>query len=451
MTLKEKLSAISAERLATTLVTLYDENPALQKQLDMLFAGLEDKPTKLKRILKKEISSLRRDPRFIDYYQSRSFAGEIDAIRLRIFEDLKSKSPADAFELMEGFLNTHEVTLNRADDSNGDVGEVFREACRDFGEIAKVTSFDALQLAEKIFNKFMNNDYGIYDDIIKDFKESLKNEGLDFLKEKLLLSDREKKGYAIQQGLQIIADCRGDVDDYIKARFLKGEIHGRGCLDVAERLINHWRIKEALEWIEKVNLKENALWRGECHDLRIKALELEGSYDSAQGERLLWFEESLSVKTYEQILKNGDEKFKESFRQDAIKKAFNFSAPHTAVRFLMESQEIEALREIIRLKHDQLYGRDYSLLRPVASLLEEVDPIAASLIYRRMGHPVLEEAKSKYYKYAAKDLVRCEVLSHGIKDWGNIETHEAYFKEFQESHKRKISFWREYESLKDQK
>jgi hypothetical protein len=63
-----------------------------------------------------------------------------------------------------------------------------------------------------------------------------------------------------------------------------------------------------------------------------------------------------------------------------------------------------------------------------------------------MIEPVLDETKSKYYNYAAKDLVTCGVLNSKIANWGTLQNHGEYLKVIETKHKRKISFWSEYKS-----
>ena len=63
-----------------------------------------------------------------------------------------------------------------------------------------------------------------------------------------------------------------------------------------------------------------------------------------------------------------------------------------------------------------------------------------------MAQPVLEQAKSKYYDYAAKDLIVCALLSSHIVDWQSYDNHGIYFQQIEEKHKRKQRFWETYKS-----
>ncbi len=61
-----------------------------------------------------------------------------------------------------------EPVLKRVDDSHGDVGDVFRQACRDdLGAIAVKAAPDPLRLAERVFAAVTTNDYGEYDRLVE--------------------------------------------------------------------------------------------------------------------------------------------------------------------------------------------------------------------------------------------------------------------------------------------
>ena len=148
-------------------------------------------------------------------------------------------------------------------------------------------------------------------------------------------------------------------------------------LAIAKRLIDHWRAAEALEWIDKVDER----WEQDKRSLRIKALELIGNHKEAQDERISWLYQSLNPEIYGEILKHSKPESKESVRINAIKEAFAFSEPHTALAFLMQIQEFEEGTKFIYLRQDELDGGQYYILRPAAKLLQNTDVFAATLLY----------------------------------------------------------------------
>jgi hypothetical protein len=154
--LRELLLAANHEKLVDILLSLHDSNPDTAKQLDIIFAGLDDDPKKIVSMIKKEIASLKRSSRFVDYYESDALAGRLNDLRLRIVHDLVAKSSKIAFEMMLDFLDLHENTLNRVDDSNGTVSGVFFAACHDLGSIAgHMNPPNNQEFLEIIFAKFM--------------------------------------------------------------------------------------------------------------------------------------------------------------------------------------------------------------------------------------------------------------------------------------------------------
>ena len=447
LTLRELLIATNHEKLVDILLSLHDNNHDVGKQLDIIFAGLDDDPKKIVSMIKKEITSLKRSSKFVDYYESDSLADRLNDLRLRIVNDFNAKSPKIAFEMMLDFLDMHKNTLERVDDSNGTVSGVFFTACDDLGSLARQVNLPNNQeLVEIIFTRFINNDYSIYDSIIHSFKDVLKDQDFDLLKEKLKNAENDKNALTIKHGLKSIADCQNDVDEYIAACAFEDGICAHDHLDIAKRLIKHWRPKEALKWLDNMETPINHSWQKDKKDLKIQALELDGNYEQAQKERLLWFSETLSPKLYGEILKAAKPDFKETFQSDAVKKAFQFPEPHGAMSFLVQIQEFEEVAKFVHARFNELNGRQYYTLRPAADLLQNTDPIAATLLYRKMIEPVLDETKSKYYNYAAKDLVICGVLNSKIANWGTLQNHGEYLKVIETKHKRKISFWSEYKS-----
>jgi hypothetical protein len=447
LTLRELLTATNHEKLVDILLSLHTSNHDIQKQLDIIFAGLDEDPKKIVSMINKEISSLKRSTKFVDYYESDSLAHRLDNLRLRISNDLTTKSAKIAFETMLDFLDLHKNTLARVDDSNGTVSGVFVTACEDLGNIAQQTDhLNDQEIVEIVFSRFMNNDYGIYDDIIHHLKGILKDNGLNLLQARLEQTSNEKNISKIKIGLKSIADCANDVEAFIRACLFKNGVRAHEHIEIARRLIKHWRAQEALKWLDSMGIPSHHHWQEDRTELKIQALELEGNYEQAQKERLSWFADTLNPKLYGDILKAAKPDFKETFKSDSINKALQFLQPHIALNFLVQIQEFDYVARFVHLRGNEFSGREYYTLRPAADLLQAIDPIAATLLYRKMIEAILEETKSKYYNYAAKDLVTCKVLDTKITDWQGLQRHDEYFKELEIKHKRKISFWSEYQS-----
>ncbi|MDR3180006.1 MAG: hypothetical protein LBT70_03855 [Holosporaceae bacterium] len=439
--------------------------------------------------IKKEISSLKRSRHFIDYYEARDFSPCLDDIRDSIL-NLSKKHPKEAFVLMKNFMESHESVMDRCDDSDGDISGSYIEACDKFAEVGKMANISIDEAVELVFEMFMKDSYGIYDGIIRSFRDVLKNEGLELLKSKLLsqLSEEKirsqaakKKEYFDSQrmvnlktgevisfssekcrtkaiedisrnikiGLCEIADCRSDVDEYIrgcvfpKTAYNYDDFYNSDKIGIASRLLEQNRAPEALEWLNAINKDSRD---SETIKLRIAALESLNRKEEAQQERISWFNSTLDHKVFKEIMVHATPQFQEEFQEEAIKTVFNSGRVSTALDFFVQGKFIDECSTLVLSKIDLLSGEGYYSLRPAAQILRDKYPLSATLLYRKLIAYIMDGAKSRYYDYAVKDLMACEELSRRICEYKAFKSHEEYFSEFQEKHKKKSAFWSKFRS-----
>ena len=450
MAIKEDLVKAGADKLADLLISLYESEKALKKRLTIMFAGLEDDPKKLISAIKKEIAAIGKAKRYIDYDEIDDFAQMLDQLRQRIAIDLFAKSADSARELMESFLDLNEGVFRRIDWGRGGVGDVFREACSDLGKVYGNLKAPIESLVAFVFEKFTTDENYVYRDIISNFKDSLGKKGLTILQEKFEKSLNNETAYEVSNGLKEVADCLKDVDAYIKACSIRGTASVLEKLAISRRLLDHWREKEALEWLETT--KDLQDFETKHYDRAIRALKIQAfdalhDYKNAQRERIEWFDETLDPVIYGEIVKHSKPEVVEDFKKKAIEKAFSSDDCYYALYFLMSIQEFDECSRIVRAKIKQYDGREHQLLRKAAESLQNTDPFASTLLYRKLIDTVLSNAISKHYAHAAKDLVQCAELSKQIDNWEKLEPHEDYFKSIQEQHRSKRSFWPEYNAL----
>ena len=140
----------------------------------------------------------------------------------------------------------------------------------------------------------------------------------------------------IRYALEQIADCRGDVDEYIRAvAFPKtsydyNDFYKLDKINIAERLINHNRAKEALEWLDLV---ETDYESSRSLKLKIKALNLLGRSKDAQQIRTDWFAATLDTEVFDDIIKNSDSDFGDKFTKEAIEKSYKYKSIHASMNF----------------------------------------------------------------------------------------------------------------------
>jgi hypothetical protein len=90
-----------------------------------------------------------------------------------------------------------------------------------------------------------------------------------------------------------------------------------------------------------------------------------------------------------------------------------------------------------------LNGDRYFLLAPLAELLEQRQPLAATVCLRAMIDFTLKVARSKRYPHAALHLETCHRLAAAISDWEELVDHRSYMAQLRLDHGRKYGFWSE--------
>ncbi|KAK0349257.1 hypothetical protein LTR94_033887, partial [Friedmanniomyces endolithicus] len=83
----------------------------------------------------KRLKTIRRSRSFIEWDKVRPLAQDLDQLRAGIAGPLAETSPREAIELMRLFLSLAEPVFERADDSSGALGDVFRQGGEDLGKL----------------------------------------------------------------------------------------------------------------------------------------------------------------------------------------------------------------------------------------------------------------------------------------------------------------------------
>ncbi len=439
-------------------------------------------------MLRKHIAKLKRSRRFVDYGESGDFADNLALIREGIVK-LSETNPQLAFELMIEFIKTSKQSLERCDDSNGDVSGEYIQACTDLSIIALSAKIMIDEAVSVVFSLIEYDEFCVCDDIISDFKDVLQEKGLSILKDKVIgfldperiekrslekfkkkqdfydfddsreslidirKYERDSALYKIRHCLEKIADSKCNVDEYIlalvypKTDYTMNDFYALDKLRVAERLIKSGRGQEALNWLESD--KKLLDWDFDSvMDLKAKALDLLGDSQKAHATRVEWFHTTLRYDVFEQILQSLSKAEADEFTKESVEYAFSFKYFDYALNLLFGCNFLDKCSDLVQYRIDDITCENYRLLRKVAkTLYKNKYFLSSALLYRKLAEDLTAKAISKYYKYAAKDLCACEELDEYILDYGKFESHAIFYAKFAERHKLKRAFWSEYSSV----
>jgi hypothetical protein len=462
----DNLAALGADRLAAILVELADDNSDVKRYLRLELAAQMGGDTIAAEIAKR-ITTLRSARSFLDWQKQREFVKDLHLQRTMIVDRVAETHADLALDLMWRFMDLVEPVINRVDDSNGAVGDVFRSACEDLGAIALKAKPDAVTLADRVFAAVMANDYGVFDDLVTTMLPALGDVGAAHLKSRLTqaLADQSRKvtlgdHRVLRDALQEIADGQADVDGYIALVPREERTRPHVGAEIGRRLLAAGRTTEALAALEDAKPKQRAT-RTTDHDVNevdelgvagygdggswesvyIEALDATGQEHKAQTLRWAAFEERLSAPHLRAYLKKLPDFDDVEAEDRAMAHVLGFRHFSAALTFLQEWPDQNRAAQLVLARTSEINGNLHYLLDPAAQLIEGKHPLAATLLRRAMIKDTLGGAKSTRYKHAARHLLECLSLASHIQDFGAFETHDAFVARLRARHGRKTGFW----------
>jgi hypothetical protein len=163
----DALKTLGAKRLAEVLAEACESDASLRRKVQILLAAQED-GGKLEQALAKRIATLARSRKFLDWREAPTLAAELTALREGIVAELGASDPRAAMDQLWRFLEIAQVTVERVDDSNGTIGDVFHDAAADLGALlAKLPDLDRRGFAERLHAALASDDHGVFAGIIE--------------------------------------------------------------------------------------------------------------------------------------------------------------------------------------------------------------------------------------------------------------------------------------------
>ena len=124
----DNLAALGPERLAAILLDLAETDAEVKRRLRLELAAQVGGDA-IAAEIGKRITALRTARSFVDWQKRRDFVKDLDLQRAMIVDRVAQTRADLALNLMWRFMDLAEPVINRVDDSNGSVGDVFRSAC----------------------------------------------------------------------------------------------------------------------------------------------------------------------------------------------------------------------------------------------------------------------------------------------------------------------------------
>ncbi|WP_019906905.1 DUF6880 family protein [Methylobacterium sp. 77] len=478
----ETLAPLGLDRLIGLVLDETARNPAFKKIVTAAIAGLQG-PDAVAALVDRRLTALERAHGYIDWQKRRSFAADLDATVSTIVSELASLDVDAALSRLVRFIGGAQGVLERVDDSSGQVVGVYERATQAAADLAlRLAPADAARLATRLVPLLDTDGFGILDALLLTIVEGLpdtelepvdaalasamppepQNSGKAAAKSSAMSAsldtkawDRKMQRTRLLRMRQALADRRGDVEAFITLERAISPEHP-DIVAVAERLLTANRAAEALDWIGRkqkrgivVVTREQMLTgsfdpeapQRERDILEIRILDALGRRQEAQEKRWARFEASLD----REMLRDYVAKLPDFEDEEALERAFDHAATHAdayrALHFLVHWPKLDRAARLVLAKAGTWDGNRYEILAPAAEILEEGQPAAASLLYRRMIDDMLSKGRSSAYGYGARHLVTLDALARRLEPGDVTPDHAAYREALRKTHGRKAAFW----------
>ena len=435
--LHEPLQALDKQQLIDFIDNLYGLDKTIDERIDRLLAAND--PKQLASLFKKTIASLNRRTAFVSYSESFELSSEIEQLALAIFNDLLPLAADQAVDLLEKLLATGVNSLERCDDSGGDVGGAYQEIVLLWLRAAKQADKTEQHWIKKIKAFKEQDDYSLFDPLLPNAGLLLSEESLRelafYYETELRRTSDDWQALRSSVNVTSMAIALGDTELYERCLLFRSpKPNTMQLVSLVQFCLEQGDEVRALKWLESID-EHSARW------LILKIRTYQGLNQTEKlpnlCQQLLMHEPSLDhLKTVMDICPEQNDQWRELAlglmeRLDVIGQ----------IELLLSLQQYdEALRAAMHhytdLKHSY-YGS-------LTHLLEQVPDeclLLRVMLYRCLLLDLLDRAYAKAYSHGARYLKALRTLDSKIDDYQALDTHAQLEAFLHQKHGRKRSFW----------
>lgn len=438
-----------AGTLAALLLELAAAHEDVAARLERM--RLADRPDALAAQFRRTLAGWRRSKRFLDYREAEEFARDVHAWLAQIERELLPKHPAAALSLFEGFIEADASWFERADDSNGTIGDTVREACRCWLQAAAACTAPPGGWAERIASLYASDDYGARDELLRQAHLVRDEPGLRALVARLEArlawavasaarkQEPPREVFRDTAALSLLSEALRDPDIHMRATLKRSpEPNALQRLDLARAYLDADRPQDALTWLEKAGDR----FDDDREDLLATAFERLGRSEESSVIRKRMFERSLSPDD----LGDWTRQLPESAQADALAHAHALAMRHPdvadAADLLLHLGDAAAAEQRLLDAPAKLDGQDYIGLVPLAKALHAHGCLRGeTLVYRALLTGILDRAYSRAYRHGVRYLARLAAIAAAGADLAPLTAHQDFEAELRLRHKRKLGFW----------
>lgn len=449
--LRSRLAAASKEELVALVERLASSSEELAARIDYV-----TDPSAAAKALQRRITVLRGGKRFIPYGAAPQVANEMATIAADIRTDILPRDPEKAAALAEKLFCLDGVLLDRADDSDGRIGDELRAVC-----VLWLDAAAAIRAANTeggpdwprdLYEFYQANDYGVREPLLGEAHRLLHEEELRALARRFEDDARrtvaaEKAGKVEQycifgpsSAMGLVARALRDPRLYEQSILVHSpEPNGPQANAIAEQYLACGDGAGALRWLGGSCEEKEHFERLELMD---RAYELLGDRDRQIEVRRELYRRAPGIHSYralEELLPCTE---RDALRARACQEAKTSPLVATAAELLFALDEPALAEQVLIERCGELDGRNYVMLTALVKVAKTNGRLlAATLIWRALIDAILTRGYAKAYGHAARYLAELRAVSPIIESYHGHPSHETYERGLRLAHGRKASFW----------
>lgn len=435
--------------LVAVLLELAKDHEAVQARLARM--QLADRPDKLATGFKKTLAGWQRSTKFYGYREAGEFGRMLDGWLDQVARELLPKDPPAALSLFEAFIEADAAWFDRADDSDGVIGDAVRAACRQWMQAAACCETPPDVWPDRLLKLYQADQYGARDELLRRadllLDEPAQRRLVAHLESQLSEAlDASPRGesppidvFRISGALSLLAESLCDPDIMVRASLryspnpnpVQRQAFVRAYLDAN-------RPADALAWLQDPwgHLDDSR------QDLLADALERLGRFEESSPIRQRMFERTLSDLYFQRWL----EHLPEAARPDAIAHARQLALRHddltSAATLLLQLGDAAAAEAWLLAEPARIDGNQYGSLVPLAKALRAHEcPRGETVVYRALLKGILDRAYARAYGHAARYWARLGDIAGSGVGLLPLPSHEDFEAEIRARHGRKSAFW----------
>lgn len=459
MSIQQALKKLSKSDLVQLIGELHDRYDDIDQIIERYTALKPKAENASYTVIQRQLQQVANDSSFIDYYDSGSYAARLQCLLTDIDALLREHAPEQALQATEEFIWLHESVLERSDDSNGYIGDVFCEAVEQWVNIAaEVRSLNpqSQPWLDKVMAFFDGNDYGVLDDIISNSSPLLSSDELTQLAwrfeaqaKQALDKQRKAKGTSYNHeaahatiGMQSVAEAKGDMALFEKAYLLTSPKPNTLQLEkIIAFAIETEHFERAEYWLAKPEWQEDP----SCFKaLRNHLLAAQGNTKQLKkhlAEDFYQNPSEVALESYWEAANKTEQKALHKQMPELVKKAVDAGSAISMALVVQHSD----LAENLLVEHGSTLTEHYygTFLHWLERLDEKSHPLACIVCYRCLLTNLLDRGYAKAYHHGADYFHTLLKLDKKVADYKNLEDAQSYIHNLQGQHWRKRSFWQQ--------